>query len=107
MKYDNLSFQEALQQLADRAGVKLPEADQSEKSKKRQEEREQLLAVNKEAATYYFRLLRSPRGKKGPERAWKSENISCRRITGQKSFLTPYGESTKTPPYTAALCSAP
>ncbi|MBQ5360120.1 MAG: DNA primase, partial [Lachnospiraceae bacterium] len=67
MKYDNLSFQEALQQLADRAGVKLPEADQSEKSKKRQEEREQLLAVNKEAATYYFRLLRSPRGKKGME----------------------------------------
>ena len=67
MKYDNLSFQEALQQLADRAGIKLPEADQSEKSKKRQEEREQLLAVNKEAATYYFRLLRSPRGKKGME----------------------------------------
>lgn len=67
MKYDNLSFPEALQQLADRAGVKLPEADQSEQSKKRQEEREQLLAVNKEAATYYFRLLRSPRGKKGME----------------------------------------
>ncbi len=67
MKYDNLSFQEALQQLADRAGVKLPEEDRSEQSKKRQEEREQLLAVNKEAATYYYRLLRSPRGKKGME----------------------------------------
>lgn len=65
MKYDNLSFQEALQQLADRAGIKLPEADLSESSKKRQEERGQLLAVNKEAATYYYRLLRSPRGKTG------------------------------------------
>lgn len=67
MKYDNIGFQEALQQLADRAGVKLPVQDYSDKAKKRQEEREQLLAVNKEAATYYYRLLRSPRGKKGLE----------------------------------------
>ena len=67
MKYDNIGFQEALQQLADRAGVKLPVQDYSEKAKKRQEEREQLLQVNKEAATYYYRLLRSARGRKGME----------------------------------------
>ena len=48
MKYENATFQEALKILADRAGIKLPEAQYSEESKK-----------------YYFRLLRSPRGRRG------------------------------------------
>ena len=65
MKYDNMGFQEALKQLADKAGVRLPEANYSKDAKERAQKREQLLAVNKDAATYYYRLLRSPRGSTG------------------------------------------
>ena len=65
MKYENDSFQEALQVLADRAGIKLPEADYSERAKEKSAQRARLLAVNKEAATYYYRLLRSPKGRTG------------------------------------------
>lgn len=65
MKYENYSFQEALKVLADRAGIKLPEANYSEEARKRNNQRAELLAINKEAATYYFKLLRSPKGKKG------------------------------------------
>ena len=65
MKYENYSFQEALKVLADRAGIKLPEANYSEEARKRKDQRAELLAINKEAATYYFKLLRSPKGKKG------------------------------------------
>lgn len=65
MKYENYSFQEALKVLADRAGIKLPEANYSEEARKRNDQRAELLAINKEAATYYFKLLRSPKGKKG------------------------------------------
>ena len=65
MKYENYSFQEALQTLADRAGIKLPEVNYSEEARKREEKRKLLLAVNKEAAVYYYRLLRSEKGRKG------------------------------------------
>lgn len=67
MKYENYSFQEALKVLADRAGIKLPEASFSEETRKKNRQKEELLAINKEAATYYFKLLRSPRGKRGLE----------------------------------------
>ena len=65
MKYENATFQEALKILANRAGIKLPEAQYSEESKKKNEQRDRLFAINKDAATYYFRLLRSPRGRRG------------------------------------------
>ena len=65
MKYENYSFQEALKVLADRAGIKLPEVNYSAEARKRNEQRAELLAINKEAATYYFKLLRSPKGQRG------------------------------------------
>ncbi|MBQ8986526.1 MAG: DNA primase [Lachnospiraceae bacterium] len=65
MKYENYSFQEALQTLADRAGVKLPEVNYSEEAKRKEEKRQILRAINKEAAIYYYKLLRSPKGRKG------------------------------------------
>ena len=65
MKYENYSFQEALQSLADRAGIKLPEFNYSEEARKREEKRKLLIAVNKETAVYYYRMLRSERGRKG------------------------------------------
>ena len=42
MKYENYSFQEALQTLADRAGIKLPEVDYTEETRRREEKRKQL-----------------------------------------------------------------
>ncbi len=64
-KYENASFQEALTMLADRAGMKLPEISYSDSFRKQEEKRAELYAINKEAATYYYRLLRSPKGKTG------------------------------------------
>ena len=65
MNYENCSFQEALKIVADRAGIKLPEADYSEEAKKKATERERLYAINKEAASFYYKMLRSPEGAVG------------------------------------------
>ncbi len=65
MKYENYSFQEALQTLADRAGIKLPEVNYSEEARKKEEKRQKLRAVNKESAIYYYKLLRSQKGMSG------------------------------------------
>jgi len=67
MKYENCTFQEAVKMLADRAGVALPEASYSEEAKRRESRRQKLLEVNKEAATFYYRQLRSERGAKARE----------------------------------------
>lgn len=64
-KYENYTFQEALQVLADRAGVTLPEGEYSAEEKSRENRRKQMLAINKDAATYYFYQLRKPQGEGG------------------------------------------
>ena len=65
MNYENFSFQEAVKALADRAGVQLPDAGDSAEEKKKESRRSRLLAVNKEAAKYFYYQLRSPRGELG------------------------------------------
>lgn len=65
MEYENYSFQEALQELAGRAGVELPQAEYSEEVKRREDKRSKMLAVNKEAARFFYYLLRSPKGQAG------------------------------------------
>ncbi len=67
MKYENCTFLEAMKILAQKAGVVLPEAEYSEEAKKRESRRQRLLAVNKEAAKFYFYQLRSDRGIKAKE----------------------------------------
>ena len=67
MKYDNLTFTEALTQLAERAGVKLPEEDNSPQARAMRDKRQMLLDINREAAKYYYRNLRSKSGEKGME----------------------------------------
>ena len=67
MKYENCTFPEAMKILAQKAGVVLPEAEYSEEAKKRESRRQRLLAVNKEAAKFYFYQLRSDRGIKAKE----------------------------------------
>ncbi len=56
MKKENLDFGEALRQLADRAGVTLPE--RAERGMKR-EEKEEYYQINEAAALYYANLLQN------------------------------------------------
>ncbi len=63
MEYENYSFTEAMQFLADRAGVKLPEEDESEKGRRQADTKAQLLEINKVSAQYYYTQLMSPKGK--------------------------------------------
>ena len=62
MQYENYTFQEALKVLAERAGVKLPEAEYSREAREEADRRSVLLEVNKQAARYYVQKLRSPAG---------------------------------------------
>lgn len=64
-KYENYSFPEALQALADRAGVTLPEGDYSEEEKSKEARRKRILEANKDAATYFYVQLRNPSGEIG------------------------------------------
>lgn len=79
MNYENLSFPEAVRMLAQRAGVALPEAEYEEEQKKRQNHRQMLLDVNREAATFFYYQLRAPQGQVGyrylRERALTDETI--------------------------------
>ena len=62
MQYENYSFQEAIQFLADRAGIRLPEADYSKEAKERADRKGVLLQIQREAAEYYVHKLLSPAG---------------------------------------------
>lgn len=62
MKYENYTFGEAMQTLADRVGIELPKQELSEAQKREADERSRLLEINKEAAKYFYALLRNPRG---------------------------------------------
>ena len=65
MQYENFSFQEALQFLAERAGMTLPEATESRESIEARDRRSVLLKMHKDAAVFYHRYLKSPEGKNG------------------------------------------
>lgn len=65
MNYENYTFPEAVKMLAARAGVSLPEAEYDEEQKQRQNHRQHLLDVNREAATFFYYQLRSPQGQVG------------------------------------------
>ncbi|WP_026665227.1 DNA primase [Butyrivibrio sp. FC2001] len=79
MKYDNLTFGEAMKTLAERAGVKLPEEDESPQAKMMRDKRQTMLEINKEAAKYYVYQLKTPQGEKGlkyfKDRALSDETI--------------------------------
>ena len=62
MKYENYTYTEALKVLADRAGITLPKPEYSREDSEKARRREQILEVYKEAAVYYYHLLKSPRG---------------------------------------------
>ena len=67
MEYENLTFVEALEQLAERAGMELPAKGDSAADRRRRDMRDTVLEINKLAAKYYFSKLKSSRGKAGYE----------------------------------------
>lgn len=65
MEYENYTFQEALQSLADRAGVALPKMEYSDQAREQAQFRARLLEVNKLAANYFYYQLKQPQGQLG------------------------------------------
>ena len=64
MQYENFTFGEAMQSLADRVGIELPQQEMTSAQRREADRRTRLLEINKEAAKYFYMLLRSPRGQK-------------------------------------------
>ena len=80
MEYENMTFLEAVKMLGERAGVALPQTSMSEEDRKERGIRDRLLEINKIAATYYYRQLRSENGKAGLDYLKKRE-LSDRQLT--------------------------
>ena len=72
MNYESYTFPEAVKMLAERAGIQLPDADDTQI--RQESRRARLLAVNREAAKFFYYQLR--REKSGTD------------ICGQESFPT-------------------
>ncbi len=62
--YLHMSFPEAVEALADRAGITLKKQELTGEQKRKNDRRKTLLAIQKDAAVYFYSLLHSPRGEK-------------------------------------------
>ena len=65
MEYENYSFTEAIEALAQRAVIDLPKQDMTEEQKRQDGLRKTLIEINMKAASYYYAKLKSPQGKLG------------------------------------------
>ena len=65
MEYENLTFPEAIEFLAERSGVELPRMEYSEEARKKANLRTVLLEINREAARYFYVQLKAEQGKTG------------------------------------------
>ena len=92
MKHENATFQEAIEKLADRAGVKLPELKLNEEQKKQMSEKTRLLEINKEAAKYFYYQLRGKPGELGMK-YFKDRELNMDTINGfGLGFSLPYSD---------------
>lgn len=64
MQYENFTFGEAMQSLAERVGIDLPSQELTGAKKREADRRALLLEIQKEAAKYYYMLLRNARGQR-------------------------------------------
>ncbi len=63
MEYENLTFVEALEQLAERAGMSLPDkGEDNGEARRKKNIKDKVLEVYKIAAKYYYALLKSEQG---------------------------------------------
>ncbi|MDO4274716.1 MAG: DNA primase [Eubacteriales bacterium] len=63
MEYENFTFGEALQYLAERSGVELPKIEYSKEAREKAERKATLLEINKQAAQYFYYQLRRENGR--------------------------------------------
>ena len=89
MEYENYSFQEALKELAERAGIELPDQEYSESEKRDADLKSQILEANKLAAKYYYYQLRT----EGGHSAWKY--LTDRKLSEETIRHFGLGYSTK------------
>ena len=80
MEYENYTFQEALQSLADRAGVALPKMEYGKEAREQAEFRARLLEVNKLAANYFYHQLKSVQGQLGYRYLHEKRRLSDQTI---------------------------
>lgn len=80
MEYENYSFGEALKYLADRAGITLPEAEDSKEARAQRDLKNTLLEINRLAANYFYYQLKQPQGRPGYEYL-KNRRLSDETIT--------------------------
>ncbi|MCI8994287.1 MAG: DNA primase [Lachnospiraceae bacterium] len=66
-EYENYSFPEALQVLAQRCGMELPREEYSPEAKRQADRKSLLLQIHKEAAVHYYQLLKQ----EGGRQAWE------------------------------------
>ena len=64
MNYENMTFKEAVEELAPKCGVTLPQREMTYQERQKADRRSRLLEINKDAAAYYYKMLRSDAGKK-------------------------------------------
>lgn len=62
MEYENFTFGEAMEALAQRAGIELPRQEYSSRQRQEADRRLRIFEINREAARYFYALLRSERG---------------------------------------------
>lgn len=75
MEYENYTYPEAIEYLANQAGIELPKQELTIEQKKLADDRAILREMNKDAANYFYRMLRHEHGKRGYE-YFKSRQIS-------------------------------
>ncbi len=63
MKYENYTFIEAMEFLANRAGIQLPKMEYSKEARREKDLKTKIIEINTEAAKYFHYLLKSDRGK--------------------------------------------
>jgi len=65
MQYQNDTFHEALETLAQRAGIALPRQETSARERQEADKRTKIMEINKAAAKYFYAQLRMEQGKIG------------------------------------------
>lgn len=73
MEYENFTFPEAVRMLADRAGVALPEEEETPEARQKRDLKTSVLELNKTAAKFYCYMLRTEQGTKAMEYLKKRE----------------------------------
>ena len=67
MEYEHYTFPEAMQALADRAGIELPKQQESAEARRQADLRSRILEVNREAGKYFYYQMKQPNGKRAYE----------------------------------------